>query len=833
MATPPSSQKKKGRKQTRRSLQNSPSTRYLQWVPLLGSPNALVPSSKKDQYGDIQIDNGVSPSSLPGGLISVEGRLLYASTTSTATIDIGEHVPIRSDSILLHPLTMEALGVAIATSVLVENMQATACRVWPCVNLSLDVVGVGSAPLLSVGCVVGGMVKISPLAPGTTLVAGQLDLEPTTTEDSAADELLLTRTFQSYLLHMHTGYSVCPGGYLSVQYYGEERVLQIKSITPLDPADTSNITPIKEKLSEQFSTLSLTSDPQKTEPLSAHSSLNTSVYKITAKTKIIIQSKENSPNSSSSKTKDHPSLSSFAGAQRQVQLLRELVLYPLQHHKSSQSLSFPRGVLLYGPPGVGKSLLARCLSNETQAHTMQLSASQLSLGNQDSEGKIQEAFSEAKKHAPTLLVLDDLHVLCPHRNSAPSESERRSTAALITCLDSLEQAPRHIVVVATTNQIEGVEPSLRRPGRFDREVEIHAPSARERRDILYVHLKTMKDDISEEQLTVLANSAHGYVGADLLAVCVEAQHKALHRALNCEGVEDVRVVRVCVQDMQDALREIRPSAMREVAIEVPEVYWTDIGGQESVKQRMREAVEWPLKHPESFKRLGVRPPRGVLLFGPPGCSKTMVARALATESGLNFIAVKGPELFSKWVGDSERAVRQVFSRARAAAPAIIFFDEIDALAVQRKSEGSSVADRVLAQLLTEMDGVESLSDVLVVAATNRPDMIDKALLRPGRIDRMIYVPLPDDNTRRQILNIQFRKMPVAEDVRVDSLVAHTEGYSGAEIVSLCQEAALCAMHEDITCSLVSHKHFMEAFDAVQPQTDKTTIEFYEKYISKR
>jgi AAA family ATPase len=481
--------------------------------------------------------------------------------------------------------------------------------------------------------------------------------------------------------------------------------------------------------------------------------------------------------------------------------------------------------------------------------------------------KIAKVFEDAQQSAPSLIIIEDIHQLCPHADVGPSETDRQTTAGLMMCLDAIHHLPaeKMVVVVATSSAVDKVDTSLRRPGRFDKEIEVPIPTSIERTELLGFLVGKVHHDLKEDEICKIAEMAHGHVGGDLKALCMEAQqvslgqclqqhnrlrfpstnthsstsngvHSSTSTGVNSSTSVSLDLSEYCVryEHFMEALHRVRPSAMREVQVEVPKVHWSDIGGLEDIKSKLKESVEWPLKHPEAFSRLGIKPPKGVLLYGPPGCSKTMIARALATESRLNFIAVKGPELFSKYVGDSERAVRQVFFRARAAAPSIVFFDEIDALAVHRKSDGgSSVADRVLAQLLTEMDGVEHLSDVLVVAATNRPDMIDKALLRPGRIDRLVYVPLPDSNTRREIFNIQFRSTPIADDVDVDGLVGRTAGYSGAEIVSVCQEAALSALHDSIRTEEVKQSHFENALETVHPQTESSTVRFYESYHKSR
>ena len=413
------------------------------------------------------------------------------------------------------------------------------------------------------------------------------------------------------------------------------------------------------------------------------------------------------------------------------------------------------------------------------------------------------------------------------------------------------------MVVATTNRPDALDPALRRPGRLDQEVEIPIPNEPERRDILRVLLRNVPHSLCEADIDDVSQRAHGYVGADLAAVCREAGLIALKRAYatappaaevggtaHADADVDAAAARaatdnatldrivVTAEDLRTGLREVRPSAMREVTIDVPHVLWDDVGGQEETKRRLKEAVDWPLRHPEAFARMGIRAPRGVLLYGPPGCSKTLMAKALATETQLNFIAVKGPELFSKWVGESERAVQQVFRKARAAAPSIVFFDEIDALAVQRGSsgDGSSVADRVLSQLLSEMDGVESLGNVTVIAATNRPDLIDAALLRPGRFDRQIYVRPPDADTRTQIFTICLRSIPHTADVDAASLGALTAGFSGAEIAAVCREAALAAMADDPAgASTVGLAAFHAAVAGVTPSITAEMLAFYDGY----
>ncbi|NXL98967.1 SPAT5 protein, partial [Tyrannus savana] len=482
----------------------------------------------------------------------------------------------------------------------------------------------------------------------------------------------------------------------------------------------------------------------------------------------------------------------IGGLSSQLRTIRETVELPLKQPELFKSYGIPppRGVLLYGPPGTGKTLIAKAIANEVGAHVTVINGPEIiSKFYGESESRLRQIFAEASLRRPSIIFIDELDALCPKREGAQNEVEKRVVASLLTLMDGIgsEGSEGQLLVLGATNRPHALDAALRRPGRFDKEIEIGIPNARERLDILQKLLRRVPHSLTEAELVQLADGAHGYVGADLAALCKEAGLHALRRALgkspNLLDTEVAGSVMIAFNDFLQGMNDVRPSAMREVAIDVPKVSWSDIGGLEDVKLKLKQAVEWPLKHPESFIRMGIQPPKGVLLYGPPGCSKTMIAKALAHESGLNFLAVKGPELMNKYVGESERAVREIFRKARAVSPSILFFDEIDALAVERgnSSGAGNVADRVLAQLLTEMDGIEQLKDVTILAATNRPDMIDKALLRPGRIDRIIYVPLPDAATRREIFKLHFRSMPVSDEVCLAELVEHTQKYSGAEV----------------------------------------------------
>lgn len=488
-----------------------------------------------------------------------------------------------------------------------------------------------------------------------------------------------------------------------------------------------------------------------------------------------------------------------------------------------------RGILLYGPSGCGKTLICNYLSRCEQlkgCKFIQINSSSIFskyLG--ESEIALQNYFKQAKKNhpEPTIIILEDIQILC--KKSDISDLNRRMISAILNCLDDLSTSPQgnKSLVIATTTQIGDLDASLLRSGRFDSSIEVPIPTPDARFDILAKVIRTLPNKLSTDEIRSVANVTHGFLGADLVSLVSKS-------SLLCKSDDQL----ISIDDVNNALTLVKPSAMLEILIEVPTVYWTDIGGQHDLKLKLQQSVDWPLRNPEVFKRFGIKPPKGVLMYGPPGCSKTMIAKALATESKLNFLSIKGPELFSMWVGESERAVRDLFRKARAVAPSIIFFDEIDAIGGERSQGGgggggSSVNERVLAQLLTEMDGVTSLDNVTIVAATNRPDMIDKALLRPGRIDRVIHVRLPDAETRREIFRIKLQSMPIAEDVDLETLVEITDGYSGAEIQAICQEAALKTLEESLSAESVQWRHMLTALTVVKPRTSRELLGLYERY----
>jgi transitional endoplasmic reticulum ATPase len=542
----------------------------------------------------------------------------------------------------------------------------------------------------------------------------------------------------------------------------------------------------------------------------------------------------------------------IGGLTDEIKKVREMIELPLRHPEIFEKLGIeaPKGVLLYGPPGTGKTLLAKAVANESNAHFISISGPEImSKFYGESEARLREIFKEAKDKSPSIIFIDEIDSIAPKREEVTGEVERRVVSQLLSLMDGLE-ARGKVIVIAATNRPNAIDPALRRPGRFDREIEIKVPDKKGRKDILLIHTRNMplSDDVN---LDKTASISHGYVGADLEYLCKEAAMKCLRRLLPELNMEDEKLppetldkLIVSGEDFQNAIREVTPSGMREVFIENPDVSWDEVGGLETVKRELQEAVEWPMKYPTLYTKLGHRMPRGILLHGPSGTGKTLLAKAVATESEANFISVRGPELLSKWVGESERGVREIFRRARQASPCVIFFDEIDSIAPIRGVGGeTAVTERVVSQLLTELDGIESLHGVVVLAATNRADMIDTALLRPGRFDKIILVPLPDKEGRKKILEINTKEIPVIREpmtngmknpdyVDIEKIAEVTDGMSGADVAAIANTAVSLVIHEFLdkypdqkeaekqaTEAKVTMRHFEEAVRKVKTQKE--------------
>ncbi|ASJ04979.1 CDC48 family AAA ATPase [Thermococcus barossii] len=609
----------------------------------------------------------------------------------------------------------------------------------------------------------------------------------------------------------------------------------------------------------------------------------------------------------------------IGGLNDAIQKIREMVELPLKHPELFERLGIepPKGVLLYGPPGTGKTLLAKAVANEANAHFIAINGPEImSKFYGESEERLREIFKDAEENAPSIIFIDEIDAIAPKREEVVGEVEKRVVSQLLTLMDGLKGRGK-VIVIAATNRPDALDPALRRPGRFDREIEVGVPDKQGRKEILQIHTRGMPLEPDYDKATVLkvlrelakreafkrekierliekveaaksdsevkealkseseiypevrgrlidrmleeiAEKTHGFVGADLAALAREAAMVVLRRLIN-EGKispeqerippEVLQQLRVRKADFYEALKMVEPSALREVLIEMPNVHWEDVGGLEEVKQELKEAVEWPLKYPKAFQRLGIEPPKGVLLYGPPGTGKTLLAKAVATESEANFIGIRGPEVLSKWVGESEKRVREIFRKARQAAPTVIFIDEIDAIAPARGMEGDRVTDRLINQLLTEMDGIERNSGVVVIAATNRPDILDPALLRPGRFDRLILVPAPDEKARLEIFKVHTRRVPLAGDVNLRELAKKTEGYSGADIEALVREAALLAMRrimaelpaeiveeeseEFLEKLRVSRRDFEEALKKVKPSITPYMMDYYRNFEESR
>jgi transitional endoplasmic reticulum ATPase len=549
---------------------------------------------------------------------------------------------------------------------------------------------------------------------------------------------------------------------------------------------------------------------------------------------------------------DTPSVTyeDIGGLDDELEQVREMIELPMRHPELFQQLGIepPKGVLLHGPPGTGKTLMAKAVANEIDAYFTNISGPEImSKYYGESEEQLREVFEEAEENAPAIVFIDEIDSIAPKRGETSGDVERRVVAQLLSLMDGLDERGE-VVVIGATNRLDALDPALRRGGRFDREIEIGVPDKDGRKEILQVHTRGMPL-VDEIDLDEYAESTHGFVGADLESLTKESAMNALRRIrpeLDLETDEiDAEVLerlKVTEADFKDALKGIEPSALREVFVEVPDVSWEHVGGLEGTKERLRETIQWPLEYPEVFETMDMESPKGVLLYGPPGTGKTLLAKAVANEAQSNFISVKGPELLNKYVGESEKGVREVFSKARENAPTVVFFDEIDSIAGERgrNMSDSGVGERVVSQLLTELDGIEDLEDVVVIATSNRPDLIDSALLRPGRLDRHVHVPVPDEEARRAILEVHTRDKPLADDVDLDKIARKTEGYVGADIEAVAREASMAASREfinsvspeDVAESVgnvrVTMAHFEDALEEINPSVTEDTREEYEQ-----
>ena len=553
------------------------------------------------------------------------------------------------------------------------------------------------------------------------------------------------------------------------------------------------------------------------------------IVTVTAETEIVVK---DSPGTRDKNAHSQITFDDVGGLEEELMKIREIIELPLRHPEIFDRLCItpPKGVLLYGPPGTGKTLIAKAVANGSGASFYSIQGPEI-MGKfyGESEESLRKVFKEAEENSPSIIFIDEIDSIAPNRDSVNGEVERRVVAQLLTLMDGLSSGKGDIVVIAATNREDAIDPALRRPGRFDREIEIGIPGRDGRKEILEVHLRGMPitDDVSIDKL---ASMTHGFVGADLASLAREAGMRCLRRNIKDFDLDKtipidlLAQLKITMNDFIGALSDVEPSGMREVLVDVPKTEWSDVGGLESVKKEIRE-VFIPTEDKKAFERLGIRPPKGVLFYGPPGTGKTLIAKAVANESGANFICINGPEIASKWMGETEKAIRQIFKRAKQMAPCIIFFDEIDSIAPKRGATDSTAWERAVDMLLTSMDGVESLDNVTVMAATNRPDMIDPALLRPGRFDKLVFIGKPDLESRLRILEVHTRNMPLMS-VDLLTIAEKTEGYVGADLEALCREAAMTAFRENPNVQYINEKHFNTALKVVKPSVDAKLMEGY-------
>ncbi|XP_078036445.1 ATPase family gene 2 protein homolog A [Augochlora pura] len=733
---------------------------------------------------------------------------LYSTVEMYKSQELPKNISQRAldDMVFISQSALQLCEIAIGDPVLVSTEGGTVVKtVWPTKDKSLT------------------SVSLTKYAMELNDLQGLVKIQKMSCPVSIAKEFIISYTGRHSLPEASTELNIIlknhneqkiffVGNKFSIPFYGKRLTYQIVQVTSNESTDS---------ISEQLKQLNLTSDH----------TYSIKLYKALYNTKWTIlnekEEKRDAPKKKICKMED------VGGYRNLIEDIKEVLNIGLGRCKSIGDFYISRGILLYGTAGVGKSIIANALISEYDLNCFTVHSSDIyskSLG--ETEQKLKDIFMEAKAKAPSIILIEEIDSLCPKRSSSSTDHERKVLSQLVALFDDIQNANDNVVILGTTSKLDLVDSSLRRPGRIDKEFEIYVPTPTMRREILEKMLLKIPHSLLDEDIRNIAFVTHGYVGADLYGLCSQAVLNAVKRQQKM-SVPFETLAEITVTDFNLALNVIKPSAMKEVLIEVPNIRWSDIGGQEDLKLKLKQAVEWPLRHPEAFQRMGITPTRGVLMFGPPGCSKTMIAKALATESRVNFLNIKGPELFSKWVGESEKAVREVFRKARQVSPSIVFIDEIDALGSERSSSsnsGSNVQERVLAQLLTELDGVTALGSVTLVAATNRPDKIDKALLRPGRLDRIIYVPLPDNETRQEIFDIKLRKMPICDSVKIQDLVELTDGYSGAEIQAICHEAAMKALEENLNAAIITREHFKAALAIVTPRTPPSLIKLYNSYL---
>ncbi|XP_043267934.1 ATPase family protein 2 homolog isoform X2 [Venturia canescens] len=722
-----------------------------------------------------------------------------------------------NNMVFLAPSTMQMCEIPIGDPVIIEGRGNSIVRTaWPTndktlLSVSMTRKGIESSRI-------NGLVKISKLL----------------SDPSIAREITISYTGKSslpkvtpeleFLVKNHNERSIITvGNHVSVPYYGKKLSFKIVAVKSDQKDDNSPENSISEGL-----------EKMKISDKETVKKFYTALYSTKWKILLATEQKEEAYLS-----KGYLTIEDLGGYETLINDLRDVIDVALGKWKRIKGFNVPRGILVYGTAGVGKSVITNAVMAEYDEVKI-LSIKSWEIQSKiagETEARLNEIFQNSRIAAPCIIFIEDVDILCPRKGNTNQDNDKKIYATLVKLIDDLRSSGANVVVLATTSRPDLIDGTLRRAGRLDKEFEVCAPTPLMRKDILIKILNKISHSLSDEEIERIAFTTHGFVASDLHGLCSEAAMHAMKRYRSYEKFESDSETEIVMnfEDLNTAMKIAKPSAMKEVIVEVPNVKWEEIGGQKGLKLKLKQAVEWPLRHPEAFARLGITPPRGLLMFGPPGCSKTMIAKALATESKLNFLNIKGPELFSKWVGESERAVREVFRKARQVAPSIIFIDEIDALGGERGSSsssgGSNVQERVLAQLLTELDGVTALGNVTLVAATNRPDRIDKALLRPGRLDRIVYVPLPDAETRTEIFSIKFSKMPIADDVNIVDLVDLSEGYSGAEVQAICHEAAMKALEESLDATTITKEHFKAAFSIVTPRTPASLVKLYEDYLN--